>query len=83
MVCVLSFPTGAEAAKRPTKGSGPALVLLNADIQEPQELLQSTVLDSVVLYQGGPDMWKPGTHIPKDKNAAFARHYKLLTAEGI
>lgn len=83
VVCVLSFPMGADAAKLPPKGSGPALVLLNADIQEPQELLQSTVLDSVVLYQGGPDMWKPGTHIPKDKNAAFARHYKLLTAEGI
>jgi len=65
------------------KGAGPALVMLHFDSPHAEKMLKNTVLDTVIIYNNDRSVWLPGAKMPKDKQVAFQKRYKLLTAESL
>jgi hypothetical protein len=79
VVCSIHFRMGSDGAKQ-LPANGPALVLVNVDVPEPQQLIADTVLDTVVVFRNNPDMWKPDVRMPRQRDAAFRSCYEMIVA---
>ena len=80
VVFMVAYPEPIQDARLPPKGSGPALIMLDVDIQEAIPLLEGTVLDTVVTGRKDSNIWRPGAKKPKDRQEAFKQHYEIITA---
>ncbi len=72
-----------EATPLIAAGEGPGLVLLNGWVENIGELIKTTCLDSVVLYQQNAATWKPGDKVPVDPQEAFSQRYLLVTKDNV
>ena len=85
VICTFPFSAtvGMDRTDLLKKGAGPALVMLHFDSPHAEQMLESTVLDTVITYNNDPDVWKPGAKMPKNKQLAFQQRYGLLTSESL
>jgi hypothetical protein len=83
VVCTMDMAAGVAPGSLPEVGSAPLLVLLPLWIEDLASVLETTVLDAVVLHQDDPDLWQADTSVPDDLAEAFHQRFVLVTKENV
>lgn len=81
VVCLFDLPMQIDGRELPTKGSGPALVMMYDNVSDLPVALTSTLLDAVVLQKNPGKPWDYRQSIPGSPEAAFEKWFHWVTPE--
>ena len=83
VISTVNLNRGVGAGVLPPADGKPAVVLLNASLEDVGGMLQDTALDTIVLHRADTEARKTGPLVTDNVEESFNRRYLLVTQENV